>query len=282
MEKETLAIKKSSVVDFFKIEFSIAVFIFIALTVWFYYIHTLNFNSNEQLRQAWGSAYQIMAIFGGIIGLWISRKWGGYKSLLGRAVLFLSISLLFQSFGQSVNSYYNFFAHIDVPYPSLGDVGFMGSTICYSLGVLFLARASGFKFSFKSTRGKLIAVLIPLILLNFSYFFFLKGYEFDFSNKIKIFLDFGYPLGDAVYLSIAIITFLLYKNFLGGMMRKPIFLLVCALMFQYLVDFMFLYQASNNTWYVGGINDYLYFSSYFIMTSAIIYMGVIFERIQKS
>jgi hypothetical protein len=254
----------------------------LSLTLWYLYIHTLNLESTERVRQLWGSLYQILAIYGGIIGVLISRHWGGIRSIMGRVILAFSIGLFFQSFGQSVNSYYNFFHNIATPYPSLGDVGFMGSTIMYIYAVVLLSKLSGVTVSFKSFKNKIWAVLIPLAMLIASYLFFLQGYEFDWSNKIKIFLDFGYPFGDAVYVSIALLALFLSKNILGGVMKKPILFLVFALIFQYICDFTFLYQASKGTWYVGGINDFMYFVSYFIMVIGLIYMGSIFQKIKES
>ncbi len=264
------------------LEYTIPAVVFVVMSGWLLYIHTLDLETSERVRQLWGTLYQVMSIYGGILGVFISRHWGGYRSLIGRAILFLAIALLLASFGQSVNSYYNFFHDWGTPYPSLGDVGFVGSLIFNILGVSFLAKASGFRFSFKSFGGKLIAVLIPLVMLLVSYHFFLQGYEFDWTNKIKVLIDFGYPFGDALYVAIALITFILSRRLMGGMMRKPILLLVLALFFQYGVDFMFLYQASQGTWYVGGMNDYLYFASYFVMTMALVYMGVKFHEIQES
>jgi hypothetical protein len=266
-----------------KIKYVTALVLFLGFSAWFFYIHTFDLDTTEKARQLWGALYQVVALFGAVVGLFLSRNWGGYKSLLGRTILFLSLSLLFQSFGQSVSSYYNYFAHIDIPYPSLGDLGFFGSTIFYILGVSSLAKASGFRFSFKSAKGKLIAVLIPLIMLFVSFWFFLKGYEFDWTNPLRVILDLGYPLGDALYVSIAILTFILSRDFLGGIMRKPILFLVFALVAQYVADFTFLYQASRGTWVVGTADDYLYFTSYFLMTVGLIYIGSsIFNKIKES
>jgi hypothetical protein len=122
--------------------------------------------------------------------------------------------------------------------------------------------------------------MIPLLLLLFSYSFFLINYEYDFGNKLKIFLDFGYPLGQAFYVSLAILTFLLSKKFLGGMMKGPILFLLIALIVQYFSDFNFLYQASQETWYVGGIGDFLYMLSYFVMALSLIHIGNVFKTIQ--
>ena len=261
---------------------AVAVTLFVIISLWFFQIHTRPMADTESVRQAWGSIYQIMALFGGIVGLIVSKHWGGYKSLIGRAVFFFSIGLLLQSFGQSVDSYYNYFANQQIPYPSLGDIGFMGSVIAYIVGAWLLMKASGFKFSVKSAKGKFFAVALPLVILVACYFFFLQGYVFDWSNKAKIFLDFGYPFGQAIYVSIALLVYLMSRNFLGGIMKKPIMFLVIALIFQYISDFTFLYQANAQTWYVGGLNDYLYFCSYFLMALSLINMGGLFKVIKEA
>lgn len=241
----------------------------------------LSLDSTEQAREIWAALYQGVAIMGGLIGVFSIFHWSGYKSLLGRIILALSIGLFLQSFGQSAYSYYIFFRHVEVPYPSIGDIGFFGSVIAYIYAVVVLAKLVGLSFSFEITATKIRGLVISIIILLTSYFFFLQGYEFDWSNKLRVFLDFGYPLGQAVYLSIAISAFLTARNFLGGVLRKPILFLLFALVFQYGSDFMFLYQYSAGTWYVGGINDFLYLVSYFLMTVALVYLDHAFTQIKS-
>ncbi len=257
------------------------VIFFVVLSLWWVYIMSLGMESTEHVRQIWAALYQGVAIMGGIIGVFSIFHWSGYKSLLGRIILAFSIGLFLQSFGQSAYSYYIFFKQVEVPYPSMGDIGFFGSIIAYIYAVVVLAKFVGVKFSFEITASKVRGLIISFVILLASYFFFLQGYEFDWSNKLRIFLDFGYPLGQAVYLSIAISAFLVARDFLGGMLRKPILFLLFALVFQYGSDFMFLYQYNNGTWYVGGINDFLYFSSYFLMTVALVYLDYIFSQIKS-
>lgn len=255
---------------------SIPVVIFIILSAWWLYIINLPLDFTGDVRQIWAATYQIMAIYGVVTGLFLFKKIGG-KNLLGRAILAFSVGLFLQSFGQSIYSYFIFYKHIEVPYPSIGDVGFFGSVILYILAAYSLVKM----IRVKSLKGKLISILLPVIMLGVSYYFFLQGYEFDWSNKLKVFLDFGYPFGQAIYVSIAILAFLFSRNFLGGIMKKPIWILMFALIFQYCADFMFLYQYSKGTWYVGGINDYMYFVSYFFMTLALIYIGSTFNKIKS-
>jgi hypothetical protein len=186
--------------------FTIGIFMFLSLSVWWFYINFFFPQVTTNSKQLFAASYQILALFGTIIGFLMARHWGGYKSLLGKTLIFFSMGLLLQSFGQSVYSYYIFFEKIAIPYPSIGDIGFFGSVLAYIYGVFLLARISGANTSLKKTKNKAWAVLVPLLMLSVSYFFFLKGYQFDWTNKLKVFLDFGYPVGQAFYVSIAILV----------------------------------------------------------------------------
>jgi hypothetical protein len=155
----------------------------------------------------------------------------------------------------------------------LGDVGFMGCDIVYIIGAWQLLKATGFQYSKKTMKKKIVAIFVPLIIIVSCYLFFLQGYVFDWSNPIKIVLDFAYPLGSAMYISIVLIAYLTALNYNLGMMKKPLFFLLVALAFQYIADFTFLYQANAGTWSVGGLNDYLYFTAYLLMAFALLVMG---------
>ncbi len=268
-----------------KIMPKILIALYLLIAAWFLYLHLfLNFvlDSTKSDLKIWASVYQVVALFGGVVGIFVARKWGGYKSVIGKATLFFSLGLLMQVFGQSFDSYLNVIKNIEIPYPSVGDIGFFGSVVFYIIGAIYTLKSVGFQFSFKSLKGKLISIFIPLVLLICSYFFFLNGYTFDWSNPLKIFLDFGYPLGEAIYVSIAILAFLISFKYLGGIMKKPMLFLMFALVAQYSSEFTFLYQANAGTWYAGGVNDFMYFTSYFIMSLAILQLNSAFERIKNS
>ena len=267
------------------VKYKTLIVLYLIISAWFLYLHIfLNFDldSTKYDLKIWASVYQIIALFGGIVGIFISRKWGGHKSIVGKAILFFALGLLLQVFGQSFDSYLNVIKNVEIPYPALGDIGFFGSVVSYIIGAFYMLKSVGFKFSLRSLKGKLISITIPLLLLVSSYFFFLQGYEFDWTDKVKIFLDLGYPFGEAIYVSIAILAFLVSRNYLGGIMKKPIIFLIFALFFQYSCEFVFLYQANAGTWYAGGINDFMYFTSYFIMSLALLELGSVFEKIKNS
>src|SRR3990167_7042955 len=121
----------------------ITVTLFLIFGVWwavlYFYFHSILTEQNLY----WAAMYQLIALWGGVFGLFSSRRWGGHRSLMGRGIIYFSIGLLLQSFGQSVFSYYTTILGVDIPYPSIADVGYFGSIVLYILGIASIARVSG-------------------------------------------------------------------------------------------------------------------------------------------
>jgi hypothetical protein len=231
-------------------------------------------------KHVWSSAYWLIAMIGGIFGITISRYWQGRKSVFGRAILTISIGLFLQVFGQVIYNCYTLFTKVEVPYPSVGDIGYFGSVIAYIYGALLLTKACGLNFTIQSFKNRMLAIVLPLAMLILSYCIFLQGYQNPHS-PLTIFLDFGYPLGQAVYVSVTLLVVYLSHNYMDGILKRPIVLLLIALFIQYVCDFDFLYQANHGLWYAGSIGDYLYAVSYFLMTMALINLGYIRLKLNK-
>ncbi len=260
----------------------VAVCIFVLLSLWWLIVAFLLENKSVNSNLYWAASYQLMAVFGGVFGLIISRSWGGFKSTVGKTIIFFSTGLLLQVFGQSVFSFYNLVLGVEIPYPSLADIGFFLSVPFYIYAAYLLGKASGVLISLKSIYNKIQSILIPAGVLVISYFIFLKGYEFDWSTPLKIFLDFGYPFGQAIYIAFALLVYMLSRDYLGGIMRSKVLMILLALIVQYIAEYNFLYQASNQTWVNGGYGDYIYLISYFLMTIALINMSSAFKQIKET
>lgn len=261
--------------------FKIITVIFAAIVIWWISIFA------RGLTEGWENdyftlSYSVIALLGGIYGWIYAKKWGGFKSVLGSSLAMFSMGLLAQFIGQLIYSYYIFIKGVEVPYPSLGDIVFFISVLFYIYGAYLLAKVAGIKLTLGTLQGRLQAILVPVLILLASYVFLLKGYEFDFSHKAIIFLDFGFPIGQAVYVSIALLALLISKNILGGMMRQPIMLLIFALIFQFISDFAFSYQFSHGTVYAGDVLDLLYCISYFLMAISLVAIGNMFYKVQES
>lgn len=247
--------------------------LFVGFLSWWLTLYFTDFSNNASFL-FWGNFYQTLAIVGGVAGVVISWRWGGLKSVMGRAIAAFAVGLLFQVIGQNIFSYYNIILKVDVPYPSWADLGFFGSIPFYIYGIILLARASGAKSSLRSLTNQIQAVLIPLVGLSLSYYFFLANYEFDWSAPLRVFFDFGYPLGQTIYITIALSTFLISRKVLGGIMKNKIMFVLFALLVQYIADYNFLYQAYNETWVSGHYGDLIYMSAYFVMALALLQLDV--------
>src|SRR3989338_11020317 len=140
---------------------------------------------------------------------------------------------------------------------------------------------SGVFMTLKKFSNKILVVTIHVLLLVFSYILFLQGYEYDWSSPLKIFLDLGYPLGQAFYVSLALLTYTLSRGMLGGIMKNRILFILFAFFAQYLADYNFLFQNSRGTWYNGGYGDYLYLLAYFLMSIGIIQLKTIHTQLSK-
>ena len=232
--------------------------------------------------QWFGGTYELLAIIGAVIGFVTARKWGGFKSTLGRALMFFSIGLLAQGVGELIYTYYINAAKIQIPYPSWGDVAYFGSVLLYITAALFLAKAVGAGISLKRRRlYRLIAVLVPIAIVSISYYVLLYKHQYDTSHPLTVFLDAGYPMGEAIYISIAIVVYLLSRKLLGGLMKSASLLLIGALIAQYIADFNFVFQSNRGTFLQGKYGDFLYVVAYFVMTIALIKFKSVHEYLNS-
>ncbi len=264
-------------INYTKILLGLNIILFLLFT-FFWILRNYFIQANEFFYWPF-SFYMLLPLFGGVTGLLTSTNWGGAKSTIGRAILFLSFGLLAQVLGQLYYFISIDFLHIEIPYPSIGDIGYFGSIPLYITGIWFLSKAIGTKNAL-NIKSAFLVVLLPILLLIFSYIEFLKDYEFDWSAPLVIFLDFGYPFGQAIYISIAILTFLLSIKYLGGKLKYPVLVLLFALLCQYASDFVFLYQVNNETWTGGGINDFMYLFSYFVMTMGLLQFNGVLDKLK--
>jgi len=243
----------------------------------------LSFNADpqSQLREYFSDTYGVAACFGGIVGLLVSKKWGGLSSVVGRSLIFFSIGLFNQFLGQVSYSIDYYLLNIENSYPSYGEIFFLSSIPFYILGIINIANASGSKISMRDYKNRLSTLLFPLIMIGISYFMFIKGTPFEeFDLKVNI-LTFAYPIGQAIYVSLAILAYYLTMTILGGAMRKKVFFILFALLFQYAADSTFLYKTINETWYAADISEYLFVVSYFLMTIAFIQFLSALEKFKK-
>ena len=254
-----------------KSEFAtIALFGFFLLFFSWWVFLNLFIPKGNSLFDYFADSYGVIAGVGGIACFSVAKSWGGPKSALGRALIAFSVGLFFQFLGQVSYGIYHYIFLVDNPYPSFGEIFYFGSIPIYIYAVWLLGRISGTGVLSKTKKGKLWSFGFPTLMMLGSYFLLLRGYEFDWSQPIAIFLDFGYPLGRAVYVSLAISAYFLVRGVLGGVMRNKVILVLLALVIQYTADTIFLYRTFTDTWYAGGFSDIVFVLAYFMMAISIL------------
>lgn len=239
--------------------------------------------------ELFSDAIWIIAFIGGVFGLFAAKRWGGFKSVFGKAVSFLSLGLLSQALGQIIYIFYDYVLNNPNPYPSFADIFFFGTIPLYIMGLYYLSSALGIRFSKMGVGSKLIALTIPLILLSITYFGLLSGYhacvqdtssmENICNEGLVVFLDFAYPLGGAIYVSMATLILVLSRKGLGGVMRSRLSILLVGLLVQFAAEFHYLYVTNTDSFVLGGINDGLYMTAYFIIALSVINIGAVVDRL---
>jgi hypothetical protein len=264
-----------------KVFTTLAVLLFVVYTAWWVWL-TIFISPEDPLRNYFTDTYGVIAGLGGIVGLIIARKWDGMKSLVGKSLVFFSVGLLFQFLGQLSYSIEFYIYHIENSYPSFGEIFFVLSIPAYILGVYYIAKASGSAVSLRSFKNRIGSIILPLLMMAVSYFMFIRGNLGEEMPALETFLLFFYPLGQAVFVSFAALSYYLTGNVLGGVMRKRVFFILFALIFQYAADSIFLYKSSLGTWYPGDISEFSFVLSYFLMTMAFIQYLSVYEALKKA
>mgnify|MGYP001590454522 CR=1 FL=1 len=242
------------------------IFYYVLIVIWWLKI----FFGGQEVgleNYAFNFSYIFFNITGGVSGLLIAKqKWGGFSSSIGRGLSYLGLGLLGQGFGLTVWTIYNLVLKVEIPYPSLADIGYFALIPFYTIAMYNFAHASGAKFALRSLRGKLLAFVVPFVVLMLSYAFFIRDVGLDLNDWVRSFFDIAYPAGEAISVSLGLLTYLLSRNLLGGRMKKYIEFVIFALAFQYITEFTFLYTSGLGTYYNAGFVDLMYATSYFLMT----------------
>jgi hypothetical protein len=218
--------------------------------------------------------FGLLPLFGGAFGIVNSKKWGMLSSVFGRALFFTSAGLVTWGIGQVIFSYYNLFLNVEIPYPSVADAVFILSWPLWAIGIANLWKASGVKYGLRTRTGKIILWIIPTLLAFLSYYLLVivaRGGSLDFSGNdgLKVFFDLAYPIGTLVILTMTTLVYGLSQNHLGGMFRRPVYLLLFGFVLNYIADFAFSYTTTLGTFYSANWVDLLFVTTMFILSLAV-------------
>lgn len=239
------------------------------------------FKNNQTFGYIFNFAYAFIPLYVGIYGITIAKKWGLFKSSMGKAIVCLSISLFFWGIGEIMWAYYNFFLGSNIPYPSWDDVAYVLTYPFLAVGLIYLGQATGVKFGLRNTIGKIFMIVAPLAILAFSWYVLVVlargGSVTAGGGALTVFFDIAYPVGDVIVLVMAFLIYGLSFRYLGGMFKWPIIITIFGVLLEYFADFAFSYTTTVNTYYNGNWVDLIYLISLVFMS-----LGVTLFDVQDS
>lgn len=215
------------------------------------------------------ATYALIALVGGMWGLKIAKQWGGWQSLLGRAMTVFSLGLLAQVFGQLGCAYYAIAYNTTVPYPSFADLAYLGSSTLYVYGSVLLARIARVSISLSRWRQQMLCFLVPLIALTLVHISFLK-IDFTAGQPLVTLLNLGYLCNQVLYVAFVLLILLESRRRLGGVMHHKLLLLLLAPAMLYLADINFFWQAAHGTLLLADYGDLLYLAAHGLITVALL------------
>lgn len=265
---------------FRKIALFLSILLFFIYLIWWIWL-ALKIPPESDIRNSFSLTYGILAGYGGVIGFIIASKWGGFKSYVGKSLIFFAFGLLCQFLGQNAYSIQFMIDHVQDAYPSYGEIFFLASIPSYILGVWYIGKAAGSGVSLKRLKYKIISVIFPLAMVVISYYMFIHGTSMQGQSTIAVILNFVYPIGQAVFVSMAIMAYLLSGKVLGGVMKRRVIFILFSLVFQYAADSTFLYKTINGTWYHSDFSEFMFAMSYSLMTFAFLDFSSVFGQLKE-
>lgn len=236
---------------------------------------------NELQRGYLTDTYGVVALIASMLGLLVSTNWGGRSSYVGKALILLSSGLLMQFLGNLSYTLIYYLTNIENPYPAFGEIYYVLSVPLYVVGIWYLAISSGALYKLKTNSGKLLAIGITILLLGASYFIFIYN-KVDMSEPaLNIILEYYYPLAQTFFVALAVCTYVLSTDLLGGIMRTRVLFILFALIFQYFADGVFLYNTRNDLWQPAGVSDFMFIISYYLMGLGLIMYENAAKKISK-
>ncbi len=223
--------------------------------------------------------YAFIPFVGGILGIRTARKWG-LKGMMGRSFLMLSLGLIVWAFGGFMWAYYNF-TGTEIPYPSLADIGFGGSTWLFMAGLFYLMRIGWTAFKEDPLAHKVIFMVFPIVALIFNFFFlFVKHICVDeicsatrttilflehVESPLERFLDIVYPLNDLILLSLALLVLGYSYRLIGGKLTGGFVGICFSMGVLYVADILFTTRTANEIYHNGDISDMAYATALYLL-----------------
>lgn len=217
----------------------------------------------------------VIPLYAGIIAMVSAERWHGMQGLVGRGIFFLGLGLVCWGAGELVWSYYNFFAGVAAPYPSLADIGFAPSVFFYAAGTVYLLRAAGADIGLRRAYAKPFMIVMPVIMLFVCYYVLVVvargGVLLTHGDPLlKSILDVAYPLGDFVSLTLSVVISGLSFRYLTKEYRLGVTMILFGIAVMFAADSIFSYTTTKGTYFNADFGDLIFTIGTFLLAFGVL------------
>ena len=212
----------------------------------------------------------LLCITGGIICIQRMQDWGGYKSRVGKVLLFYSIGFFAWGIGTSIWVYQGLFLDMAVPFPGWSDLAYVFINPAFITGFGLFGYITALGNQQNQTKQKLYFYFIPICMALMTFYFITSFGRDDATTDgtLAMFLNFYYTGGNIVTLIVLMLFGGTTFNYLGERLRLPFTLALSSIVASYIADTLYAYTTSTGTYANGGITDFFYASTLFLLSLA--------------
>lgn len=200
-----------------------------------------------------------------LVSIWIGAgaiDYFGTKSITGKSLLYICLGMFSWNLGCLLELIYS-------DYPSWADIGYVLTIPFGAYGLFLLLKNIDFNYNIRTFLKITIlplAVLIPTFILSIY-----GSFGGDLTLSAKIF-NIIYPMGDVIFLSLALIILSLTY---GGIMFKPFAIICLGFALEATADFLYSYGMATESYYSGNITDIFFALAFFTIGASMYYLWYI-------
>lgn len=215
---------------------------------------------------AWNYIYNV--IYGtiffmcGVISVMYASDFG-FRTNLGKMILFFGLGMIFDWAGGMIWVYYNLVLSIRIPYPSFADASYMLFAPCFVIGTLYMIQLYQTQITKRLIIDSILIICIAFIII---FGLFARPDLSAGLSFIEKFTNIYYPFSDVIFASMALIVLRIGR----GKAHPSLYVFTSGIALQTIADLLFAYRSALGVYWNGDISDLFYTVSAFIISIGMI------------
>jgi hypothetical protein len=199
------------------------------------------------------------AVFSSVFAL---RKYGPKLNKFLMIWMCFTVGMTLWFLGELSWAIYTFLLNVEIPYPSIADIFWLGGYIPLLIALFVYSRL--FVSVLSNRKKALIAAIIIIlgVLVSAALIIPIMGVE---ENLATLIIDLAYPLLDIALLSMALVGLAIFQK--GGLGKSWLWIIL-GIMLNVAGDMIFSYTTAQGTYYNGHLSELLFIYGYLFFTIA--------------